>query len=305
MALRGSRPLAVVLGSLTLLFAAPATAQTTPPAKPATPAAPAKGGAPAKPGAKPADAAASTSATPAATATTPAPDATPAAAPEKKAEPAEKEDKEDVNAIYLSGDIGFTRTDIGGFSDSTGLDKTGANGLLAGLGVGYRRSAFRFGARFRDLSTTQFSLWSIMGEVGYGLPMRPLAPAFYVHLGYMFDTGVERGAFETKLPAGNILTPDIDVNGVVIGGEVVASYHLSHVARIGPFIGFDVLVIHRSRPNLPQALFQIPPAVANNELFGESGNGLGYTLNIGVRLTADIGFDAAFKKDEPAAAPAK
>ena len=155
------------------------------------------------------------------------------------------------------------------------------------------------------MATTEYSLWSIMGEVGYGLPMRPLAPAFYVHIGYMFDTGVDRGAFEKKLPPGNFLTPDIDINGVVIGGEVVASYHLSHVARIGPFIGFDVTVLHRSQPSLPQSLFQLSPAVANNALFGESGNGLGYALNIGVRLTADIGFDAAFKKDEPAAAPAK
>lgn len=299
MALRGSGSLAVVFGSLTLLTA-PAFAQTAP-AKPA----PAAGSttAPAKPGAtKPAETSATTG-TPASNA--PGAATTPPAAtqkPEEKAPEPEKEDKEDVNAIYISGDIGFTRTDIGGFSDSTGLDKTGANGLLAGLGLGYRRSAFRFGLRFRDHNTTEYALWALMGEIGYAFPMRPVSPGFYVHVGYMFDNSVDRGSFEKKLPVGNFLTPDVDLNGVVVGGEVVASYHLGHVARVGPFLGFDVMVLHRPRPGLPQTLFQLPTEVANNALFGEAGNGLGYALNIGIRFTGDIGFDAAFKKNEPAPA---
>jgi len=218
---------------------------------------------------------------------------TPASEEIKPAEPAAVDDhQEDLQAVYLSGDIGFTRADVGGLSDSTGFDKTGANGLLAGLGIGYRNRAFRFGARFRDASTTEYSLWSIMGEVGYGLKMRPLSPAFYVHAGYIFDTGVERGAISSKLPAGNVLTPDVDLNGVVVGAEVVASYWLTKFLRVGPFIGFDLTVLHRSQPPVPQSLFRVPDEVRNNALFGESGNGLGYMFNIGLRVTGDVGFDS-------------
>lgn len=290
---------AVVFGSLTLI-AVPAFAQsTTPPAKPGAPAKVAGPGPHSTPtGPKPA---APATTTPAATApSTTAPEAT-------KVEPAkpeaEADEKEDVNAIYLSGELGFTRADVGGFSDSTGLDKTGANGLLAGLGLGYRRDQFRFGVRFRDHSTSEFALWAFMGEIGYALKMRPLSPAFYIHAGYMFDNSVDRSAFEKKLPLGNFQTPDIDFNGVVVGGEVVASFHLSHVARVGPFIGFDVTVLHRPQPGPPQSIVPVPPAVLTNPLFGEAGNGLGYVFNLGVRFTADIGFDAAFKKNEPAPPP--
>jgi len=227
----------------------------------------------------------------AATPTEPAPPAevkaaTPADAPKEEG----NEEKDTDRAIYLSGDIGFTRYDIGGLSDSTGFDKTGANGIMAGIGVGYRHKEFRFGGRFREWSTTEYSLWSVMGEIGYGLKMRPLSPTFYVHAGYVWDTGIERGAFSTKIPQGNILTPDVDLNGLVVGGEIVASYWVTKFLRVGPFIGFDVTVLHRSQPDPPSSIFQVPDEVKNNDLFGKSGNGLGYVLSIGIRLTGDVGF---------------
>src|ERR687889_29312 len=75
---------------------------------------------------------------PSAAATTTTPTTTPAKpadAPQKPAEAAAGENKEPdgTRAIYISADVGFTRPDIGGISDSTGLDKTAANGLPAGL----------------------------------------------------------------------------------------------------------------------------------------------------------------------------
>ncbi|MBX3186623.1 MAG: hypothetical protein KF819_06395 [Labilithrix sp.] len=219
----------------------------------------------------------------------PEPAPAPAPAPDQK-ENDEKEEKENKQAVYLSADIGFNRSDVGGFSDSTGFDRTGANGLLAGLGIGYRREAFRFGARFRDLSTTEFTLWALMAEVGYGLKMRPLSPTFYVHAGYVFDYGIERGAFASKLPQGNILTPNVDLEGLIIGGEVTASYWVTKFLRVGPFIGFDLTVLSRARPPLPQSLFPIPDDVRNNALFGDSGSGLGYVLSLGLRVTGDVGF---------------
>ena len=294
-----SAAIALSLGSF--LVSSGALAQSTAPTAP-TGTAPKKEGE--KTGAKGAkDAQKDATATDTAPATAPAPSSS---AEVKPTEPAVAEmddaNKEDKQAIYLSGDIGFARVDVGGLSDSTGLDRTGGNGILAGFGVGYRNRGFRVGARFRDNPTTQFTVWSIMGEVGYALPMRPLAPTFMLHAGYMFDTGVERGAFEKKLPPGNFQTPDVDLNGAIVGVEVVASYHLTHFLRVGPFIGFDMLFMHRSQPNAPQSIFQVDPAILNNPLFGESGNGLGYVFSIGVRLTGDIGFD---DRKKPAAGEEK
>jgi hypothetical protein len=198
--------------------------------------------------------------------------------------------KEDKRAIYLSVDLGFTRPDIGGLSDNTGFDKTAANGFLAGIGIGYRFQEFRFGARFRDASTTEFSLWSLMGEVGYGLPFRPVTPVIFAHAGYMFDSGIERGAFSSSLPRGNVLTPNVDLDGLVVGGEIVANLWLTKFLRVGPFIGVDFTWLHRSQPGLPQSIVPIGAETRNNALFSDSGSGVGYILTIGVRGTGDIAF---------------
>ncbi len=205
--------------------------------------------------------------------------------------PAAKESQdEDPRAIYISADIGFTRPDIGGISDSTGFDKTAANGVLAGIGIGYRYKDLRIGARFRDSSTTQFSLWSLMGEIGYGLPFRPVSPILFVHAGYMFDVGVERSAFASSLPKGNVLTPNVDLDGLVLGGELSAAYWLTKFLRIGPFIGVDFTFLHRAQAAPPQSIVPLGPETTSNKLFGDSGNGLGYVLSIGLRGTGDISF---------------
>lgn len=286
-----SRSLARSFRVLPLLVAA-ATSLAFAPAASAQSAAPKKEG-PAKPSAK---------AKKADPKTAPAPAATPAAStaatttpPADGAQPTEteapkEEEKERSRAIYLSLDIGFARADIGGFSDATGFDKTGANGLLAGVGVGYRYKGFRIGGRFRDTATTEYSLWSLMGEIGYGLPIRPISPIFMVHAGYMFDVGVERAVIASSLPRGNVLPPDIDLNGVVVGGELSAMYWFTSFLRLGPFIGFDATVLSRSQANLPQSTLPISDETRSKPLFSDSGSGLGYMLSIGLRGTGDIAF---------------
>lgn len=200
------------------------------------------------------------------------------------------EDKEPVHAVYLSGDIAFARADVGAFSDTTGFDKTGANGIAYGFGAGYRHRNLRIGARFRINDTTELSLWSLMAEVGYGLKLRPIEPVFLLHAGYMFDTKIDRPVFSSSLPQGNVLTPDIDLKGAVIGVEAVANYWATKTLRIGPYVGFDVTILKRSQADLPQSIFPIPDDVRNNPLFTEAGHGVGYVFNIGIRGTADIGW---------------
>jgi hypothetical protein len=217
---------------------------------------------------------------------TPAESAAPATEPPVEAKP----DEEARRAVYLSVDVGFTRPDIGAIKDNLGFDKTAANGVLAGIGVGYRFKELRLGARFRDATTTEFSLWSVMGEVGVGLPLRPVSPIFMAHAGYMFDTGVQRAVIASKLPQGNVLTPFVDMSGLVVGGELMASYWVTKFLRVAPFLGFDLTFLHRAQVGTPQSLFPVPAATRNNALFGDSGSGVGYTLNLGLRGTADIGF---------------
>jgi hypothetical protein len=284
MCLRASRSFAfaALLATGSLGFASIAVAQTTgtTPAKKVDPpkkADPKAGGA------------AAPAAAPTGTATTPAT----ASAETKPAEPAadaEKEKEDSNRAIYISADIGFNRADVGGLSDNTGFDKTAANGLLGGIGIGYRYKDFRLGGRFRTTSTTEYTLWSLMGEIGFGLPLRPVSPTLFLHGGYIFDVGIERAVVAGSLPRGALNTPDIDLNGVVVGGEVVASYWFTKFLRMGPFIGFDALILSRSRPDPPQSIFPVTDETRNNKLFGDSGGGLGYLLNIGIRGTGDIAF---------------
>lgn len=228
-------------------------------------------------------------AAPAAAPATPAPAAT-TTAPPAPVEPVDDADKPDPRAIYLSGELGFTRADIGGISDTFAFDKTGANGLVAGLGIGYRYKNLRIGGRFRDASTTQYSLWSVMGEVGFGLPFKPLTPIIFIHGGYIFDEGVERSVVASSLPRANVLTPNIELNGLVVGAEVYAAYSFTKFFKVGPFIGVDFTFLHRDQPSPPQSLQPINDNTGSNALFGGSGNGIGYMLNLGLRVTGDIAF---------------
>lgn len=255
---------------------APAPAKKPEPVKPATAPAPAAAGkaAPAQPSTATKQAESGVA------------DAKPPTDPAAAAEP----EKESNRAIYLSADLGFQRVDIGGLTDNTGFDKTGANGLLAGLGIGYRYKEFRLGGRFRTSSTTEYSLWQVMGEIGWGLPLRPISPVFMVHGGYVFDVGVERSTIASSLPPSNILTPDVDLNGAMVGGEVSAPFYFTKFLRVGPFVSADVLFLHRSTVSTPQSLFPTSDQTRSNALFNDSGSGTGYAIAIGIRGTGDISF---------------
>lgn len=215
--------------------------------------------------------------------------AAPAAAPPAAA-PADDADREEKRAVYLSGELGFVHANLGAISDNLAFDKSKASGLLAGLGLGYRFKALRIGARFRDASTSEFSLWSLMGEVGFGLPFRPLTPVIFLHAGYVFDEGVERSVYASSLPSGTILEPKVHLEGLVLGAEAYAAYSVTKVFKIGPFVGFDMTFLHRPQPNPPKSAFPSADENANSALFSGSGSGVGYMINLGIRATGDIAF---------------
>lgn len=272
----------LVLGALIAADAREALAQSTPPAPKSTDG---KGGK--DKGAKDKDAK-DKDAKP-----DPAAPAEPSAAEAPKAEPEEKRDpeKEDAHAITMSFDLGFTRPDLGGFSNGLDFDKTAANGLTYSLAAGLRMRNMRFGARWRVFDTTEFDLWSVMLEAGYTLPLRPVSPGFVAHLGYVWDQKLQRPVYAGSIPPRTtVLDPDVDLRGMIVGGEVQAMYWLTKFLRAGAYLGFDLLFLGRPTAGLPGTTFPLTDEYRSKPLYNEAGSGLGYALSIGVRGAFDVGF---------------
>lgn len=197
---------------------------------------------------------------------------------------------ESNKAVYISGDLGFTRSDLGGLSNSLGFDRTVANGLLYGFGAGLRLKDIRLGARWRVYDTTEFQLWSFALSAGYGLPLRPVSPVFSAHVGYVFDQHVEETLFRRSLPPGTVVPPDIDLKGLLVGLDVNASYWVTRFLRLGLFIGADALFLNRAKASLPTSIFGVPPELAANPLYKDSGSSIGLNVNAGIRGAFDIAF---------------
>lgn len=201
-----------------------------------------------------------------------------------------EEEKEAKRAVFVSGDIAFTRVDLGGISDNLAIDKSGANGLLYGFAGGLRLKNLRVGARWRVFDTSEYNMWSVAGTVGFGLPMRPLSPILTANVGYVWDQTIDRGAFSSSLPPGTVLPPNVDVEGLLVGLDLNAAYWMTKFARIGAFIGTDFFFLSRERAPLPSSIFPIDDTYRNKPLYNEVGSGISYTINIGLRGAFDVGF---------------
>jgi hypothetical protein len=197
---------------------------------------------------------------------------------------------EQPKAVYISGDLAFTRSDLGGLSDNTGLDRTVANGVLYGLSAGLRLKDFRFGARWRVYDTTEFALWSLAVSAGYGLPLRPVSPVFSAHLGYVWDQDIQSSLFRKSLPTGTVLPPDIDVKGILLGFDVNASYWVTRFVRLGAFVGADFMFLSREKASPPATIFGPSSEVEGNPLYSQSGSSIGLNVNLGLRGAFDIAF---------------
>jgi hypothetical protein len=212
-------------------------------------------------------------------------------------EPPSEEEKnpdpetEAKKAIYISGELGVTRSMLGAIVDDLGFDKTAANGPLYGLAGGVRYQNCRLGLRWRVHDTTEFTLWTLALQAGYALPWRPISPIFSAHVGYVFDQSVQPGLFRSALPVGNVLPPNVDLRGAILGLDVNASYWVTKFLRVGAFVGIDAMYLHRSKAPPPQSLFGPTPELAGHPLYADSGDGLGLNVNLGLRGAFDIGLE--------------
>lgn len=224
----------------------------------------------------------------AATAATPAAPATPP--------PAENKEWDDTiehqKAIYVQVDLGYTRPDLSTIDVSTtGFDAGSANGLLLGLAGGLRLKDYQFGLRYRIYDASSFTLWSFAVSAGYALKFRPVTPIVSAHLGYVFDQVIAGEVFRSSLPEGTVLTPDVDVKGLLLGGEASANYWVTKWFRVGGFLGLDFMFLSRAKAPLPQSIFGPSPEAAELPLYKESGFGIGLTLNLGIRGSFDLGIE--------------
>lgn len=205
---------------------------------------------------------------------------------------AEPEEKEATRAIYVSGDLGFTRVDLGALSNSLAFDKTAANGVAWSFAAGLRLKDFKVGARWRVWDTTEFDLWSFMLEGGYSMPLRPVSPGIMAHVGYVWDQSLQRPLYASSIPGNRqtVLDPNVDVHGLVAGVEGQAMYWVSKYVRVGAFVGFDLLFLSRPAAGLPGSVFPLTSDITSKPLYTEDGSGIGYTFNVGLRGAFDVGF---------------
>ena len=219
--------------------------------------------------------------------TTPAKPADPVTPPND-----ETKDERKKHGLLFNAEFGVGRTSLAGFSDSLSFDKFAANGLMYGVGAGVRLGDVRLGARFRSQSTTEFTMWSLLAEAGYGIKLEPLEPIFLFHVGYSWNQQLERATISSSLPPGNLLKPEVDLHTLVLGAEVNALYSINQAVKVGPFIGFDFLIVKRDQVDLPQSIFagQTTSGYTNLPLYNEDGHSVGYNLNLGIRGVLDFGF---------------
>ena len=198
--------------------------------------------------------------------------------------------KESPRAVYFSGDVGVTRSDLGGISDNTGFDRTVANGLMYGLSTGLRLRDLRLGVRWRVYDTTEFALWTFALSAGYGLPLRPVSPVFSAHVGYVFDQDIQSALFQKSIAPGTVLPPDVDVKGLLAGIDINASYWVTRFVRLGVFIGADLMFLNRSKVAVPYSIFGTPAEYSSLPLYSDSGSAIGLNINAGLRGAFDIAF---------------
>ena len=211
--------------------------------------------------------------------------------------PAEKKEEFDdtveaKKAVFVTAELGYTRADLATIAASSmAFDKASASGVLLGLTGGLRMNQMMYGLKYRVYDASTFTLWSFSASVAYVMKQRPLTPIIEGHLGYVFDQSIERDVFERSLPAGTILPPDVDVKGVLLGGEASGNYSLTTWFRVGAFLGFDFMFLSRARAPLPQSSFGPTDDVATLPLYHDSGFGIGLNINLGLRGTFEIGIE--------------
>ncbi len=182
-----------------------------------------------------------------------------------------------LKLFYVQPEIGLGWATLGGAipsPQSSMIDyskyRTGA-GPTFGIGAGAEFITFQIGGRLRMLSTSNYNLWNLGGEVMIQPGSGRFWPRFGVAVGYAWAN-----AWKDELCSGACGL--LDVSGVTVGARGGFQYYVSKTVEIGLDATADLLFLKRDSINAVNS----PPAFAQES----SGTGVAIAAlgHIGVHL---------------------
>lgn len=172
-----------------------------------------------------------------------------------------------LKLFYLQPEIGFGFASLGAAMPSPNVANVdyskykSGGGPLFGLGLGAEFITFQVGARARTISTPQWNLWNVGGELMYQPGSGRFWPRFGINVGYSWAA---RFSDEICQPG---CASSIDVGGLSVGARGGVQYFVGSNFEVGADLTFDYLSLRRS-------------AIMGHPIFGQDGNGSGVMLGL-------------------------
>lgn len=196
--------------------------------------------------------------------------ATPPPPPGSTAAHLAKSDVEDngigLKLFYLQPEIGFGYASLGGAMPTPAIANTdytkytSGAGPMFGLGLGAEFITFQLGARARTISTPQWNLWNVGGEIMYQPGAGRFWPRFGINVGYSWAA-----RFSDEVCPG--CKSSVDIGGLSVGARAGVQYFIAKNFEIGADATFDYLSLRRS-------------AINGHPIFGQDGSGSGVMVGL-------------------------
>lgn len=158
---------------------------------------------------------------------------------EKNLEKADEKDSgRGLEFVWLNGEVGFQLLSLTSLSNNNLVpdrDSTFSSSLELGAGAGIRVLYFTLGGRFRFAPGPSYNVWSLLGELGFHIPLGSFEPYAILGAGY---AGVTR--FET---ASGELEP---FGGAAVRLGAGIDYYLSDSFSVGASVTGEMLFLKRS-----------------------------------------------------------
>lgn len=211
----------------------------------------------------------------------PEPEAPPPTPTERDLNAAEREDSgRGLSFLWVDAEAGYELLGLRTFHDGGLVDgalvPSTQHGPVFGGALGARLIALTLGARFRFARFAESSLWSLLLEAGYHVPLGSLEPYVTLGGGYVSLGGFEVGS-ELRPFAG-----DLSVRGFDLRGSAGVDYYFGSSLSVGANLSGDLLFL--SRPRL-KGVPSSDPALAEYAEDGSSvGGATALTLLVGLHF---------------------
>ena len=173
--------------------------------------------------------------------------ATPPPPPGSTAATLDRSSKEDTGVglhfVYIQPEIGVGWATLGSTIPDDKSDFRSGAGPVFGVGAGGEFISFQAGARLRVLSTPNFNLWTVGGELAYQPGSGRFWPRIGVGVGYVW--GNKFPVESCGAQCGNL-----DINGIDAGLRAGLQYYITSNIEIGADLGLDALFLKRRGINV-------------------------------------------------------